>query len=79
VTARVARALLCAKIDHHERAVVVVLVGAARPLAERAVVARAAQFGGQERRNRRAVVRLLRDGVLFEDELGRLSIAEPDG
>jgi hypothetical protein len=80
MTARTARALICIQADDKERAVLVAMIGAGRPIAEQDLVVRAWRVGRLLRQNRyrRAVERLRRDGVLEEDEEGLLVIAEPD-
>jgi hypothetical protein len=80
VTARTARSLLVARFDQHERAVIVALVALVRPAAERDVIVHAQRFGGwSERRYRRALERLRREGVVVEVTGDRLAIAEPRG
>jgi hypothetical protein len=52
VTVRTARAFLCAKLDRIERAIVIALVAAARPLAERDVVLATPALTGRAWRRR---------------------------
>jgi hypothetical protein len=79
MTPRTARTFLFVTFDRPERAVIAVLA-AGCPTPEREVIARARRLEGQrdERRHRRALARLLHNGVLERAEQGVVLVDEPE-